>query len=82
MMEFFVTKTLSAFVDDEDFDRVCEHQWKAIGRDGKAIHTNNHKNRKSKSISLSNIIMGTRGLMYDHKDRNPLNFSKENLRVA
>lgn len=67
-------------VDDEDYVRVIKYRWGAYGSRTERICTIEKYN--DKQISLANFVMGTRGIVYDHKDRNPWNNQKENLRVT
>lgn len=78
MKELWLTKTPHpVIVDDEDYLRCSQYGW-LIGdtSSGYFIKTTKHP-----QINLSNFIMGT-NLMYDHKDRNPFNNQRENLRLA
>jgi hypothetical protein len=78
-----------ALVDDEDFERVKIFSYRLTGSGEGSVHTKSkikNKNYSSGwqtiSASLASIVMGRPGEMYDHKDRNPLNNRKSNLREA
>ena len=64
-----------AIVDDEDFDRLSTFKWSfwngVVGRHEK-IHS------VTKHTSLASAVMQS-NFMFDHKDRNPFNNTKENL---
>lgn len=68
---------LFAIVDDEDFERLLKYTWNVRGNDNSfTIQTS----IVYKNTSLANHVMKEFDGLYDHKDRNPLNNSKENLR--
>lgn len=78
-MKFIKISNLNIFaiVDDEDYDRVSKHTW-----DGSSRSKTLYKYMEfgpTDTISMASFIINDR-LMYDHKDRNPLNNQKENLR--
>lgn len=64
-------------LDDEDFYRCKEIKWGFYG-----THTQRVCSTGTKQVSIANFIMGTIGIMYDHKDLNPLNNQKSNLRIT
>lgn len=86
MKEISLTRGLVALVDDEDFEELNQLKWRAMKynkyfragrsvRDGKVKH----------SVYMHRAIMGLcrgDGLQVDHKDLNPLNNQRENLRIA
>lgn len=76
-------------VEDSDFERLVVFKW-WLGSDG---HPYRHEKDKSNKylnsgrtrwikISMPNEIFETRNIKYDHRDRNPQNNSRINLRVA
>lgn len=69
--------TLQIQCDDEDVERVQLHYWAMdTSRMGRHI-VKNHV------TTLGRYVLNYNGpLEVDHKDRNPLNFCKENLRIA
>lgn len=69
--------TRKAIVDDEDYERCIHHNW--ILRNY-CISISSTK--RYGYINIANYIMKTRGILYDHKDRDPFNNQKENLRIA
>jgi len=78
-------------LDDEDYERISKFNWTCSGgsihrsyqpnmaEDGAYIEA---KKRKTISVSIANEIHNTRGILYDHVDRDGLNNQKENLRPA
>lgn len=69
-----------AMVDDEDFDRVASLTWH-INSYGYAIRREYVPVRKKKVVAMHRFIMQAKaGDYFDHKDRNPLNNQKLNLR--
>lgn len=69
-----------AMVDDEDFERVMTHSWH-INSYGYAIRREYVPIRKKKVVAMHRFIMNAiKGDYFDHRDRNPLNNQKENLR--
>ena len=85
-MKELSTNKLPVLVDDEDFERLSIFNWTnnrtTIARSEGEVNIYYSKNWKSKHISLANEIMHTRGILYDHRDRNYRNCQKYNLRVA
>ncbi len=68
-----------AIVDDEDFERLSHFIWKASARSNN-IQRAKREGSKIKMFSLASEIMEKHGQMFDHKDRNPFNNQKDNLR--
>jgi len=69
-----------AIVDIKDIEKVKNHKWYAMLRGGRLTPVTKIK---GKTIYMSNIIMGfksNRFYMIDHKNRNPLNNRRNNLR--
>jgi len=68
-------------IDDEDFERISKHSW-SISKNGKYIRVETRI--KSKLIRLHRFILNLKpgDPEVDHRDRNPLNNQKNNLRVC
>jgi hypothetical protein len=83
MRELYLSNTAKkAIVDDEDFDRVnSSYNWCAMIRKGRIVAIQGYF-RYTKTILLSHFIMNDYKHQYDHKDRNPLNNQRFNLRIA
>ena len=66
-------------IDLEDYDKAKKYKWSIQSNKG---HVGTHI--KGKSCHLDNIILGasSRESQIDHKDRNPLNNRKDNLRIC
>jgi hypothetical protein len=63
--------------DPEDIQKICDYNW----------HFNRGVSRQvlqnSKGVSIGRFLLDYNGpLEVDHKDRNPLNNKKDNLRIA
>lgn len=73
-------------VDDEDYDYLMQWKWYAQ----KSKHTYyptrgvfNDKKRNNDKIRMHNMIINPpKGMIIDHRDHNPLNNQKSNLRLA
>lgn len=70
---------LVALIDDEDYNRSLGYLWD-IGNNRLSIRRAISLNGQTKHIPLSNFIMNKFDCIFDHKDRNPLNNQKINLR--
>lgn len=66
-------------IDDEDAEKVFRHTWSVHYKKGRLTDVRtNLKTRKQ--LTLHRLISGRK--MIDHKDGNPLNNKKENLRCC
>lgn len=79
--------TRFASVLDEHWERLLKFKW--YEGDNTVYRNEDFKNRfrgcgrkASRPISLANEVMNSKGILYDHKDRNYLNNIPDNLRVA
>lgn len=63
-------------VDDEDYERLQEHSWHAAKTKSDKFYARAYPN-----IQMQNIIMQTNEIV-DHKNRDPLNNQKSNLRIC
>lgn len=71
--------TLTATVDEEDYERLSRFTW--TWKYNNQISTHDEFDN-SVVIPIANIVMCNPDVMYDHKDRNPLNNQKSNLRLC
>lgn len=67
-------------VDDADYERCNVFNWVSSGSNTIRIIASTREN--GKHLSLANFVMNTRGIKYDHKDLNPYNNQKNNLRIT
>lgn len=86
MKKIKLTQNKYALVDDKDYKNIwmiSNRKWQLSGR-GYPIRK--HKNvltGKIESIYLHKLIMGNPlGMQVDHKDHNPLNNRRKNLRIC
>lgn len=90
MKEIILSNGMIAIVDDEDFEELNKYKWHySIGSSQRKGYARRMKmtDRKTRRIYMHRVIMGLDGnpdrtFMVDHIDRNPLNNSKENLRIC
>lgn len=69
-------------VDDKDFEKLLKYKWFTNNGDTHIYRTLFGGNYRKKTRSIANDIFNTIGVKYDHKDRNPYNCIKENLRLS
>lgn len=80
-----LTNGYESMVDDEDFERLTTHKWKAQkGHKTMYAVRNRWGNKKYIVQAMHRIIMGLSDpkLFVDHRDGNGLNNQKYNLRIA
>lgn len=70
---------VAVLIDDEDYERVLRLKW-YLTKDNQIYHRYS-VHGKNKYLAISKFILNTEQCV-DHKDRNPLNNQKENLRKA
>lgn len=74
---------LHALVDDEDFTRVTIYvNWCVKIEDDRIICVHGWHSKLKKTVKLHHLVKNDFKNAYDHKDRNPLNNQKINLRIA
>jgi AP2-like factor, euAP2 lineage len=87
MKEIKLTQDKVALVDDEDYEEVSAFNWHAF-RGGKTFYAQRYiklpNGREAMQLMHRQILGLAHGdkLQVDHKDRNSLNNTRENLRVA
>lgn len=64
-------------VDDEDYERLRSYTWYVSGNHSSVFR---YSTEYGQFISIAKDVMRKSYQMYDHKDRNPFNNRKENLR--
>lgn len=79
-----VSQGRTAFVDDEDFERVSQHKWSLVKSPHdrtEYAHRSIKVNGKWRHISLHRFIMNPpSGVKIDHKDGHGLNCQRSNMR--
>lgn len=74
---------LVAIVDDEDYERLKPFKWYAFGtRKNYCIMRQEVITYHHTHTAIANEIMQVFKVLFDHKDRNPLNNQKHNFRQA
>lgn len=68
-------------IDDEDYELASKYEWSVHRVRGKIVGVRSWDTAQQKTVSIQNIIMGNCN-KYDHKDRDPLNNQRDNLRLA
>jgi hypothetical protein len=85
-MQLQLTNGTYTDIDNEDFDRLSKFNWTdnktCIERCEGEVKSGYAKRWRTIHISIANEIMQTRGVLYDHRDRNYRNNCKKNLRVC
>mgnify|MGYP001588262020 CR=1 FL=1 len=80
MKEIQLTQEQVALVDDEDFEKVSKHKWHAY-KDGKTFYAGT--TIKNKRVKMHRFILeAPAGVDVDHKDRNGLNNTRQNIRIC
>ena len=79
-MVFYLKDGRAVLVDDEDFDRVSKLSWHA-SKDGYVMHKIKREGNRVDTIYLHRFVLNARpGFKVDHKNRNPADCQKHNLR--
>lgn len=76
MKEIILTKNKVTFVDDEDYEKLNQHKWHCTYYGYAARRSNN------KILYMHRELMGNPSLLVDHKNRDPLDNRKSNLRLC
>ena len=75
-----LTQRATAFVSDEDYDRLSQYKWKLL-KDGDRRYAIREAGRSL--IAMHQDVLGAKdGLVIDHRDRDGLNNVRSNLRYA
>lgn len=86
MQKIRLSRGKFALVDDEDFEWLSKWKWYAAPQSGKwKAQSSQWSKEKKKQITvlMHRLLMKPKDLEeVDHRDRNPLNNQKENLRVC
>lgn len=82
MKEVTLTNGMKALVDDSDYQWLSNHKWHA-NRTYATTYIKGSGAKNQKMISMHRMIMSAiKGQMVDHKDGNPLNNQRCNLRFC
>jgi len=89
--ELAITRGLVALVDEQDFDRVANDHWQPVIEYGRVtgvqrvVYLGGGKyNQRRRTVRLHRVILGITDptILVDHRDGNPLNNVRSNLRLA
>jgi len=78
--EIQLTKGYVAIVDDDDFEHLSGYRWYQHSH-GYAVHTYT-ENGKRVQLYMHRVIMKPKSGVVDHRNRNPLDNRKKNLRCC
>jgi predicted RNA methylase len=77
--------TITTFVDDSEYDYLIQYKWNVVPVFGK-LYVRTHfylRGYKTVYVPMHKIIMAPPfGYVVDHRDRNPLNNQRHNLRIC
>lgn len=83
MAEIIRTDGARVLVDEEDVERVSQFSWFPCGWKGRYVGTHVVRNGKQTTMYLHRFILNVpRGIEADHKNRDPLDNRRSNLRLA
>lgn len=75
-----LTQGKFAVIDDEDYEKVSQYQWRLL-KTGKQMYAITNTPDLKSTIRMHRLIMGEpEGFKVDHRDGNGLNNSRSNLR--
>ncbi len=80
-----LTQNKVTLIDDEDFERVSQHNWYAhISKDNWRAEREEKINGRKKILIMSRFIMNVVNskMLVDHKNHNTLDNQKSNLRIC
>lgn len=71
-----------ALIDDEDYERASQFKW-TLDRNGYIVRKQTLESKKYQKVLLHRFLVDAPETMdVDHKDRNPLNNTRSNLRIC
>lgn len=84
MKEIQLTKGKFAIVDEEDYQRLMEHNWHYSGEyAARSITRRKNGKRNSSNVWMHKVVINSpEGMQVDHINRNKLDNRKSNLRVC
>lgn len=82
MKEIRLTRGKVAIIDDEDFELVSQYKWCALDNHGFGFYAVS-RTKDQVAVYMHRLIMGEPvGVLIDHKNRNSLDNTRKNLRLA
>ena len=83
MAEVVLTNGMIAYIDDEDHPKIQGYRWRLYDSCGRRyVHADAHIGGRDTTVRLHKVILGLpRGKACFHKDGDPLNNRKSNLKV-
>jgi hypothetical protein len=82
MKEIPLTQGQVAIVDDEDYPELAKYKWLAAWMPSSQAYRAETKRHGKNTLMHRLILMAPPGTEVDHKDHNPLNNSRSNLRIC
>ena len=83
MRTILLNTEIVAFVDDEDYDRLSKYNW-SISQSESSTQIRRYEGTKrdGRWVPMANDVLQLYGVLIDHKNLNPFDNQKSNLRQA